>query len=111
MKGEARKAAVAAYRERKVVSGVYAVRCQASAEVWVGSWVDLATIKNRLWFALRQNAHPKKDLLGAWRQHGEAQFSFEALETLDEETSPYLRASKLAERAAHWRATLQAKAL
>jgi hypothetical protein len=111
MKGEARRAAAAAYRERKVLSGVYAVRCQASGEVWVGAWVDLATIRNRLWFALRQDAHPNKNLLAAWREHGEAQFSFEILETLDEETAPDLRASKLAERAAHWRETLQAHAL
>jgi len=111
MQGEARRAAVAAYKERKVLSGVYAVRCLASGDVWVGAWVDLATIQNRLWFALRQDSHPRKDLLAAWRKHGEAQFSFEVLEMLDAETSPYLRASKLAERAAHWREILRAGAL
>lgn len=109
MKGEARKAATAAYKERKVVSGVFAVRCMASGEVWVGQWVDLATIQNRLWFALRQNSHPKRDLLEAWRSHGEAQFSFVVLEMLDDEPSAYVRAAKLKERAAHWREKLLAK--
>ncbi|MCW2275978.1 GIY-YIG nuclease family protein [Rhodoblastus acidophilus] len=109
MKGEARKAATAAYKERKVASGVYAVRCMASGEVWLGQWVDLATIQNRLWFALRRDSHPKRELLESWRSHGEEQFSFEVLETLDDEPSPYIRAAKLKERAAHWRETLKAK--
>lgn len=36
MTGEDRKAAIAAYKERKVIGGVYAVRCAATGEVWVG---------------------------------------------------------------------------
>jgi hypothetical protein len=108
MQGEARKAAVAAYKERKVVGGVYAVRCKASGEVWVGQWVDITTIQNRLWFALRRDAHPKKELLEAWRRHGESQFSFEILEKLDDETPSFIRASKLKERASHWREKLKA---
>ena len=54
MKGEGRKAAVAAYKERKVETGIYAVRCTASDQVWVGIAPDLSTIQNRLWFTLRQ---------------------------------------------------------
>ncbi|ESQ81860.1 hypothetical protein AEAC466_20060 [Asticcacaulis sp. AC466] len=108
MKGEARKAAVAAYKERKVVGGVYAVRCAASGEIWVGQWADIATIQTRLWFELRRGTHLRKDLLEAWNNHGEAQFSFEVLETLDDDTSPYMRASALKDLAAHWRDKLQA---
>jgi hypothetical protein len=111
MQGEARKAAVAAYKERKVVGGVYAVRCVASAEVWVGQWVDLTTIRNRIWFALRRDVHPRKDLLEAWRRHGESQFSFEVLEKLDEETPSFSRARKLKELASHWREKLQANSI
>jgi hypothetical protein len=53
MKTEDRKAAVTAYKERKVESGIYAIRCAASGEVWVGSAPNLSTIQNRLWFTLR----------------------------------------------------------
>jgi hypothetical protein len=102
---------VAAYKERKVVGGVYAVRCDASGEVWIGCWVDIATIKNRMWFALRQDKHPNRDLLAACRRHGEAQFSSEVLERLEDESSPYIRAAKLGERASHCRKNLQGSAV
>ena len=59
---EDRKAAIAAYKERKVIGGVYAVRCTATGEVWVGQWPNLATIQNRIWFTLRQGSHPNPDL-------------------------------------------------
>jgi len=106
---EARRAATAAYKKRKVEAGIYAVRCEASGEVWVGAWADLATVQNRIWFALRQGAHPRRDVLDAWRRHGESRFSFEILETLEEEASPYVRAVQLKDRAQHWREKLAAK--
>ena len=31
-----RKAAIAAYKERKTIAGVFVVRCAASGEAWVG---------------------------------------------------------------------------
>lgn len=111
MKGEARKAAIAAYKERKVVGGIYRVRCEASGEVWVGQWPDIESIQTRLWFTLRQGMNPHRELLEAWRRHGEAQFSFEILEKLEDEESPYLRASKLKERASYWREKLGANAV
>lgn len=102
MKGDARKAAVATYKERKVVGGVYLVRCEASGEMWVGQWSDIGTIQNRLWFSLRQGASPHRDLLAAWRRHGEGQFSFEILEKHEADSSPYINARKLKDRASHW---------
>ena len=111
MKGETRKAAVAAYKERKVVGGIYAVRCEASGETWVGQWPDIETIQTRLWFTLRHGAVPHKGLLAAWREHGEARFSFEILEKLEEAPSAYLRAANLKARAAFWREKLSANAI
>jgi hypothetical protein len=109
MKSEARKAAVAAYKERKVVGGVYAVRCTASGETWVGRWPNIETIQARLWFTLRQGTHPKKELLEAWRSHGESQFGFEILERLNDETSCYTRDSDLKDLASRWLGTLKAR--
>jgi hypothetical protein len=109
MKHEVRKAAIAAYKERKVVAGVYLVRCAVSGEAWVLHWLDVSTIQTRMWFALRQGGSPHKDMAEAWRKHGEAQFSFEVLETLEDEPLSYVRVSKLKERAAHWRERLGAR--
>ena len=109
MKGEARKAAIAAYKERKAVAGVYAVRCEGSAEVWVGQWLDVETIKTRIWFGLRQGGNPNRAMLAAWQKHGEASFSFEVLETHEDNVAPYIRADALKKRAAHWCEALSAR--
>ena len=53
MKREDRKAAIAAYKERKADAGLYVVRCAASGQQWVGGTLDLRTIWNRLSFMLR----------------------------------------------------------
>ena len=50
-----RKAAVAAYKERKAIPGIYAVRCAATGQAWVGQTPDLTTVRNRIWFSLRQD--------------------------------------------------------
>lgn len=112
MKGESRKAAIAAYKERKAVPGVYVVRCAASGETWVGEWTDVETIQNRIWFSLRQGAHPNRDLLAAWQRHGENRFTFEVVERLDEKDDAYYTPQAfLKERGAHWRQALNAKAI
>ena len=65
MRQEDRKAAIAAYRERKAASGIYLLRCRASGESWAGHAPDLATIRNRLWFTLRQQSHRHHELQAA----------------------------------------------
>jgi hypothetical protein len=82
MKGEDRKAAVAAYKERKVEAGIYAIRCTASDQVWVGSAPDLSTIHNRIWFTLRQGRNSHRSLQEAWADHGSDAFAFEIVARL-----------------------------
>lgn len=107
-----RKALVRDYRDRKVEAGIYAVRCAASGEAWVGGTPDLATRQNGLWFALRHGSHSEKTLQAAWTAHGEATFTFEPLEVLDDETlGPLGKSSLLKERRAAWIETLGAKGL
>ena len=106
-----RKAAIAAYKERKVIGGVYAVRCTATGEVWVGGWSNLATIQNRIWFTLRQGGHPNPDLQTCWQQNGAAHFRFDILEQIDAEASAYVRDAVLKERTAHWRSSLGARSM
>lgn len=111
MTAEDRKAARSAYKERKVAAGIYAVRCLATGEAWVGAAPDLSTIRNRLWFTLRQGSNPHRALQEAWRRHDPDAFAFEVLEQLEEETSAYLRARALKERLSHWSLALEAPSL
>ncbi len=103
MKTEDRKAAVAAYKERKVAAGVYAVRCAASGQIWVGSAPDLSTIQNRLWFTLRQGANTHRSLQEAWNAHGMDAFTFEPLAQLPDEDDPaYIRNAALKSLHTQW---------
>ncbi len=111
MKRDDRSAAIAAYRERKAAPGIYAVRCAASGEVWVGHTPTLDTVRNRTWFTLRMGGHVDHGIQAAWRAHGADGFAFEELERLEEEPVAHVRESALKTRAAHWRATLGAKTI
>ena len=108
MRSEDRKAAVGAYKERKVEGGIYAIRCTASGEVWVGSSADLSKIQNRLWFTLRQGTNAHRTLQSAWGMHGVEAFGFEIVERLDEEAVAYVRDRLVKERLAHWADQLRA---
>lgn len=109
MNQERRKAAIDAYKERKVAAGIYAVRCAASHECWVGQAPDLSTIQNRLWFTLRFGSCRQASLQGAWNRHGTEAFTFEIVETIEEEAEPLFRDRILKERRAHWAAALGAE--
>jgi hypothetical protein len=111
MKGEDRKAAVAAYKERKAIAGIYALRCVPTGQRWAGRARDLGTVQNRLWFTLRQGSNPHRSLQAAWREHGAESFAFEEIERLDDEAIAYVRDRILKDRLAHWCATLGAEAI
>jgi hypothetical protein len=97
-----RKAAVSAYKERKPVAGVYAVRCAAP---------DLSTIWTRRAFALRQGIETNKALQSAWNLQGADSFAFRIVEEIDLEQLPYGRERALKERVQHWREALGAAAI
>jgi hypothetical protein len=111
MNGAERKAAVAAYKERKTVAGVYAVRCSATGQTWVGESRHLDTQQNGMWFALKQGSHMNKALQAAWTEHGEAAFSFEQLHRIDPDLSRMAQGTALRESAALWRVELGAAPL
>jgi len=103
MKATERRSAIAAYKERKREAGIYAVRCVASAHVWIGAAPDLATIQNRLWFTLRNNSNPFKSLQEIWRKHGQDAFSFDVIERLEgDDDAAYIQNKALKNRHAHW---------
>ena len=111
MRNDEKRAARAAYKERKAAAGVYVVRCTASGEVWVGQTRDLDKVWNRILFTLRGGASTHPALQAAWSANGEAAFAFEPLERLEEEALEFARQSALNERTAHWRAALAALAM
>lgn len=103
-----RKTAIAAYKERKTMAGIYALRCTATGSVWVGKAENIATIRNRVWFALR-NGHPNPALRRECEAHGVDSFVFEELERFKEEKLHYIVDKQLAEGTARWRAKLGAQ--
>lgn len=104
-----RRAAVAAWRERKVVSGIYALRCAPGGLCWVGCAPDLSAITNRLDFALAHGAGLATSLREAVRTHGAGAIGFEVLERFDEDELAYERNRFLRDRQKHWVATLGAE--
>lgn len=106
-----RKAAIAAYKERKPAYGLFAVICGATGEAWVGVSRHVDTQQNGLWFALRLGTSPHASLQDAWRRHGEQEFRFEELERLREDFPEIGRMDELKKRQGLWRARLQAAAL
>jgi hypothetical protein len=111
MKSDDRKAARSAYKERKTIAGIYAVRCGLSGQIWVGQAPNLDTVQNRLWFTLRSGNNPHGSLQSAWTAHGAESFAFEPLERLQDEELSYVREAALKERLAYWRAKLGAAAI
>lgn len=104
-----RKAAIAAYKERKGVCGIYALRCAPSGESWVGYAADMEKIRNRLDFTLKSGATPHRSLKEACRAHGAEKIAFEILEVREEEDEPaFAREAWRKARLAHWREKLGA---
>jgi hypothetical protein len=105
-----RKAAAAAWKERKVAAGVYAFRAPDGA-VWVGATPTLDAAENRLRFTLRTGSCRVPALARAWQAAGGEGFDFEVLEALDPELGAMTRERLLKERLAHWRGDLGAEPL
>ena len=105
-----KRAAINAYKERPLDWGVFAIRCSASGQVWIGGSRNLTTQQNGLWFALRMGGNTHRAVQTAWTEHGEASFSFEPLERLPADTPVFARVNLLKERQAHWRGVLGAEA-
>ena len=106
-----RTAAIAAYKERKTVAGIFAIRCNASAQAWVGQTPNPDKIQNRIWFTLRQGSHTCRSLQAAWTTNGPEDLTFAECERLKDEETSYIRDALLMERLKHWRAQLGAQAV
>lgn len=108
MDRQARKAASAAYKERKPAFGVFGVICTATGQVWVGQSRHVDTQQNGLWFTLKHGSSPHRTLQAAWSAHGEGAFRFEELERLREDFPALSRPDGLKRRQALWAQRLHA---
>ena len=111
MDRSARKAAISAYKELPLDWGVFAVRCSATGQTWVGGSRHLSKQQNGLWFALRMGGCRHSEMQASWTAHGEAAFSLDPLEALAADTPAISRVRVLKERTAHWLAALEAAPL
>lgn len=83
MDKQSRREALRQYKEAIPSVGVFAVRCAATGQSWVGISKNLEQQQNRIWFGLRLGTYPNRDLVAAWKAHGPDAFAFEVLEVLD----------------------------
>lgn len=107
-----RKQLVRDFKERKVAAGAFVVRCALSGQVWVDVSPNLHNRQNGLWFSLRLGSHPNRALVQAWKDHGEAAFTYEVVEELpDAERSQWEMTNALKDLSAKWREALSAEKL
>jgi hypothetical protein len=111
MDQQSKKAAIAAYKERKAAVGVYAVICNATGEAWVGISRNLEAQKTGLWFTLKLGSSPNRSLQTAWAEHGEAEFRYEELDRLSDDFSELGKKDELKRRKTLWQARLFAQSL
>lgn len=102
-----RKAAVRAYKERKVRPGIYAVRDIATGRAWAGSAQDLDCKKNGLWHTLNDGRHLDKALQAEWTRLGEGRFDYVVLEVIEEEMTPLVLKETLKAKLAEWTRMLE----
>lgn len=100
-----RKAALAAYRERKQEWQVYAV--EIGAQSWVGVAPDLGAVRNRLGFTLRQGSAPVPGMQEAFNAVGAVEVR--ALETLDSDLGALARETEAKAARDRWCAALGAR--
>jgi hypothetical protein len=107
----ARKEVSRKFKERKPPCGVFAVRCTTSGQAWVGSFSNLESMRNRLWFSLGLGTHRDAALQAEWNAHGERTFEYQILEKFDDELCAIEVNDRLKDRKRHWADRLGARML
>ena len=77
-----RKALSRQYKETRRPAGVFVVRHRSTGRSLIGRSEDLTAILNRHRAQLKMGSHPVKALQEDWNAGTEAEFEFEALDTL-----------------------------
>ncbi len=83
-----RKELIQKYKEIKIEAGVYQIKNLKNQKILVRSTLDLKTMKSTQ-MMLRSNGFRNRQLQEDWNLYGEAAFSFEVLEVLEEKTDGF----------------------
>ena len=79
-----KKAASRAYKERKVVGGVYTITNTVNGKYIVGHTANLDGIRNRFQFAVTTGSAVDPRMRADWAQHGAQSFRLDTLEELEQ---------------------------
>lgn len=97
------------FKERKPAKGVFALRCTATGQVWVAASGNLKATETGQLFMLGNGSHINKEMQAAWDEQGAQSFTFEVLETFDED-APDLTVRDLSrQRPKYWMKELGAE--
>lgn len=81
---DSRKTLGKAFKERKLVGGVYAITNTANGKYIVGHTANLASIKNRFQFAVTTGATVDPRMRQDWAELGAQAFRLDVLEELEQ---------------------------
>ena len=83
-----RKEIKLAYKNTPAPLGIFQIKNEKNGKCLIGSTMDLTRVWNRHHFQLRMGSHINKTLQSDWSHYGPEAFSFEVLETVDQEKVP-----------------------
>src|SRR5215469_880779 len=72
-----------AYKERRLIGGIYRIANTQTGKYLLGYAVDIASLRNRFEFALATGSEVDPRLRADWEQYGPTAFSLEVLEELE----------------------------
>jgi len=84
MDQQTKKDIQAAYRERKVVGGIYAIKNAVNGKIFLAGTTDMNGMKNRFAFSRQTGGCFNLKLKKDWDEFGKEAFTFEVLEELDQ---------------------------
>ncbi len=70
------------YKNRRVVGGIYGIKCNANDRIWIKSTKNMAGQQNRFSFAVATNSCPEPAMQDDWKAYGAKSFSFVVLEEI-----------------------------
>ncbi|WP_340644134.1 GIY-YIG nuclease family protein [Phenylobacterium sp.] len=111
MDKQSRRDIARAYKERKVPTGIFSLRCEPTGETWIGLSRNLDGAANSVLLGLRMGSHRNKTMQAAWTAHGGDSFTYTVVESLEEDLSPIGKEDWLKTRLRHWIAALEARSI
>ena len=82
MEKQKKKEILAAYKDRTVVGGIYAIKNTVNGKIQILSTTDLQGSKNRFEFSKKTNSCVTMKIQEDWKNFGSDAFAFELLEEL-----------------------------